>query len=62
VIAQSRSCGSYAHTPLPVELSHVPFGSYTCATVPLHVAVGGAVQVVVAHGSFGATHAPDAQT
>jgi len=52
----------YPHTALPVELSQLPFGSYVCATVPLQVAAGGVVHDVIAHGSFGATHAPDAQT
>ena len=27
VIAQSMSCGVYEHTPLPLELSQLPFGS-----------------------------------
>lgn len=62
VIAQSISCGVYAHTPLPVELSQRPFGSYVCSTVPVHVEAGAVEHVVDAHGSFGATHAPDAQS
>ena len=62
VIAQSMSCGVYEHTPLPLELSQLPFGSYACNTVPVHVEAGAVVHVVDAHGSFGATHAPDAQS
>ena len=62
VIAQSRSRGEYAHTPLPVELSQRTVRIEHVRDRAAHVAAGGAVHVVVAHGSFGATHAPDAHT